>query len=129
MIHFLIAMLAAAAWLFISGAIIFAALLPRWFQAHFGHIARDKTDLPLWAIIIEKLLQGAGITLLIYWSSQPVIYLSIIPVLLVTGTYFFSTYATYNVKARPVGWIALMDGARLVIASIVSGLLLGRALC
>jgi hypothetical protein len=128
MIQPFFAALAAAAWLFISGAILFAVALPHWFQTHFGHIARDKKTLPLWAIIFEKLLQGVGLCLLVLWSNVPIVYLSLIPLLLVTGTYLFSTYATYNVEARPVVWIAVIDGARIEVALAIVGLVLGKGL-
>jgi hypothetical protein len=124
----LLAVLAAGAWLFFSGAILFTGLLPVWFERHFGTIIRDKKDLPLWAVAVEKLFQAFGLVLLVFWTSQAIVVLAAVPLLLVTATYFFSTYANYRVKAKPVLVVALLDGLRLIGALILVGLILGRPL-
>lgn len=80
-----LAALAAAAWLFVSGAILFAAVLPDWFAHAFGAIVRDPKDLPLWAVGLEKLRQGVGLALLLRCSPWRAFKLLPIPLLLVTG--------------------------------------------
>jgi hypothetical protein len=123
----LLASLAAAAWLFFSGALVFAVALPRWFQSNFGHIARDPKESPrIILIAIEKLLQGAGLVLLITYSQKAISHLVLIPLLLVSCTYLFSTYSTFRVKGRPVIAIAVIDAVRLIIALVFVGLILGR---
>ena len=123
----LLASLVAAAWLFFSGAIVFAVALPRWFQTNFGHIARDQKESPrIMMIVIEKLLQGAGLVLLVTWSQKAISHLVFIPLLLVCCTYLFSTYSTFRVKSRPVIAIAFIDAVRLIIALVFVGLILGR---
>jgi len=123
----LLATVIAAAWLFFSGAIVFAVVLPRWFQFNFGHIARDPKESPrIIAIAIEKLLQGFGLALLVAWSQEAISHLVIIPLLLVCCTYLFSTYATFRVKSRPVIAIATIDAVRLIIALVFVGLIFGR---
>jgi hypothetical protein len=125
----LYAALAAAAWLFISGAIVFAVILPKWFQVHFGHIARGAGDNSrLWAIAIEKILQGFGLALIIKWSQTSILHLTVIPLLLMASTYLFSTYTTFRVAAKPVLSIAVIDAVRLIAALFIAGLILGRAL-
>ena len=123
----LLATAVAAIWLFFSGALVFAAALPRWFQSNFGHIARDPKESPrMLAIVIEKLLQGLGLALLATWSQKTISQLVIIPFLLVACTYLFSTYATFRVKSRPVIAIAAIDTVRLIIALVLVGWILGR---
>jgi|GEM_PF-6941346 len=123
----LLASIIAAAWLFFSGAVVFALALPRWFQFNFGHLARDPKESPrMVAIVLEKLLQGFGLALLVIWSQKAICYLAIIPLLLVSCTYLFSTYATFRVKSRPVIAIAVIDAVRLIIALLFVGLILGR---
>lgn len=123
----LLATAVAAIWLFFSGALVFAVALPHWFQSNFGHIARDPKESPrILAIVIEKLLQGLGLALLVTLSQKTISQLVIIPFLLVACTYLFSTYATFRVKSRPVIVIAAIDTARLVIALVLVGWILGR---
>jgi hypothetical protein len=123
----LLASVIAAAWLFFSGALVFALALPRWFQSNFGHIARNPKESPrIMMIVIEKLLQGLGLALLVTCSQKAICYLAIIPLLLVSCTYLFSTYATFRVKSRPVIAIAIIDAVRLIIALVFVGLILGR---
>ena len=123
----LLASLVAAAWLFISGALVFAVALPRWFQFNFGHIARDPKESPrIIVIAIEKLLQGLGLVLLVTYSQLAISHLVAIPLLLVSCTYLFSTYSTFRVKGRPVITIAIIDAVRLIIALVFVGLMLGR---
>jgi len=55
------AILASGIWLFLSGALVFAVLLPKWFKANFAQITRDEKDIPLWAVALEKLLQSLGL--------------------------------------------------------------------
>ena len=125
--HILLASVIGAAWLFFSGALVFALALPRWFQFNFGHIARDPKESPrIMVIVVEKLLQGSALALLVIWSQKAICYLSIIPLLLVSFTYLFSTYATFRVKSRPVIAIAAIDSVRLIIAMVLVGLILGR---
>jgi hypothetical protein len=123
----LLASLVAAAWLFLSGALVFAVALPRWFQFNFGHIARDPKESPrIIAIAIEKLLQGLGLVLLVTWSQKPIFHLVLIPLLLISCTYLFSTYSTFRVKSKPVIAIAAIDAVRLSVALVLVGLMLGR---
>lgn len=124
----LVVTLVIAVWLFLSGAIVFAVFMPKWFRTHFGTIIRNDKDLPIWAVAVEKLLQGLGLTLLVQASSQSVTRLFSIPLLLVSGTYLFSTYANYRVKGRPVIVIALIDALRVYIGIVIAGALLGHAL-
>ncbi len=126
--HLFIATLATAAWLFISGAIVFAALLPNWFQVHFGAITRPVKELPLWAVAVEKILQGLGLTLLVLWTTMPAAKVSTVALLLVTGTYLFSTYANYRVAGKPVFIIALIDGLRIFVGVVIAAMILGRPL-
>jgi len=122
------AILASGVWLFLSGALVFAVLLPKWFKANFGQITRDEKDIPLWVVALEKLLQSSGLVLMVLWTNQPILVLIVIPLLLVTATYLFSTYANYRVNGRAVIIIAVLDALRLIIAMILVGLILGRAL-
>ena len=123
----LLASLTAAVWLFFSGALVFAIALPRWFQSNFGHIARDPKESPrIIAIVIEKLLQGLGLVLLVTYSQKAISQLMLIPLLLVSCTYLFSTYSTFRVNSRPVIAITVIDAVRLIIALILVGLILGR---
>ena len=122
------AILASGVWLFLSGALVFAVLLPKWFKANFGQITRDEKDIPLWVVALEKLLQSLGLVLMVLWTNQPILVLIVIPLLLVTATYLFSTYANYRVNGRAVIIIAVLDAIRLMIAMILVGLILGRAL-
>ena len=122
------AILASGIWLFLSGALVFAVLLPKWFKANFGQITRDEKDIPLWVVALEKLLQSLGLVLMVLWTNQPILVLIVIPLLLVTATYLFSTYANYRVNGRAVIIIAVLDAVRLIIAMILVGLILGRAL-
>jgi len=122
------AILASGVWLFLSGALVFAVLLPKWFKANFGQITRDEKDIPLWVVALEKLLQSSGLVLMVLWTNQPILVLIVIPLLLVTATYLFSTYANYRVNGRAVIIIAVLDAVRLIIAMILVGLILGRAL-
>jgi hypothetical protein len=117
----------AAVWLFFSGALVFAVAIPRWFQLKFGHIARDPKEGPrMIVIVMEKLAQGFGLALLVTWSQQVISHLVVIPLLLVSCTYLFSTYATFRVKIRPVIAIAVIDAIRLIIALVIVGWVLGR---
>ena len=122
------AILASGIWLFLSGALVFAVLLPKWFKANFGQITRDEKDIPLWVVALEKLLQSLGLVLMVLWTNQPILVLIVIPLLLVTATYLFSTYANYRVNGRAVIIIAVLDALRLIIAMILVGLILSRAL-
>ena len=122
------AILASGVWLFLSGALVFAVLLPKWFKANFGQITRDEKDIPLWAVALEKLLQSLGLVLAVLWTNQPIFVLIAIPLLLVTATYLFSTYANYRVNGKAVVVIAVLDALRLIIAMILVGSILGRAL-
>jgi hypothetical protein len=124
--RFSLAVVAAAGWLFISGAVIFAALLPGWFAQHFGAIVRDPKDLPLWAVGVEKLGQGVALALLLKLSSAPVWQLVAIPLLLVSGTYFFSTWANYRVAIGPVAAVAALDGVRMAAALFLAAAVLRR---
>lgn len=122
-----LASLAAATWLFFSGALVFAMALPRWFQFNFGHIARDPKESPrIIVIAVEKLLQAVGLVLLVTWSQKPIAHVALIPLLLVACTYLFSTYATYRVKSKPVITIAVIDAIRLIMALVLVGWMLGR---
>jgi len=122
------AILASGIWLFLSGALVFAVLLPKWFKANFSQITRDEKDIPLWAVALEKLLQSLGLVLVVLWTNQPIFVLIALPLLFVTATYLFSTYANYRVNGRAVIIIAVLDAIRLMIAMILVGLILGRAL-
>ena len=122
------AILASGIWLFLSGALVFAVLLPKWFKANFAQITRDEKDIPLWAVALEKLLQSLGLVLVVLWTNQPIFVLIALPLLFITATYLFSTYANYRVNGRAVIIIALLDAVRLIIAMILVGLILGRAL-
>jgi len=122
------AILASGIWLFLSGALVFAVLLPKWFKVNFGQIIRDEKDIPLWAVALEKLLQSLGLVLVVLWTNQPIFVLIALPLLFVTATYLFSTYANYRVNGRAVIIIAVLDAIRLMIAMILVGLILGRAL-
>lgn len=126
--HIIFATLASAGWLFISGAVVFAGLLPRWFQQHFGEITRPPKELPLWAVAVEKALQGLGLALLVSWTSVPVANVGVIALLLVTATYLFSTYANYRVKWTPVLVIAAIDALRIIVAIVLVGVILGHQL-
>jgi hypothetical protein len=127
MMQSLLACFTAAAWLFLSGALVFAVALPRWFQLNFGHIARDPKESPrIILIVIEKLLQGLGLVLLVTGSQKVISHLVLIPLLLVSCTYLFSTYSTFRVKSRPVIAIAIIDALRLIVALVFVGLILGR---
>jgi hypothetical protein len=122
------AILASGVWLFFSGALVFAVLLPKWFKANFGQITRDEKDIPLWAVALEKLLQSLGLVLIVLWTNQTILVLTALPLLFITATYLFSTYANYRVNGRAVIVIALLDAIRLIVAIILVGLILGRAL-
>lgn len=122
------AILASGIWLFFSGAILFAVVFPKWFKANFGEIIRDEKEIPLWAVALEKLLQSLGLVLVVQWTQQPILVLIAIPLLFVTATYLFSTYANYRVNGKAVLVIAMLDAVRLIVAMILVGLILGRAL-
>ena len=122
------ATLASGIWLFLSGALVFAVLLPKWFKANFGQITRGEKDIPLWAVALEKLLQSLGLVLSVLWTNQPILALIALPLLFITATYLFSTYANYRVNGRAVLIIALLDALRLIVAMVLVGLIMGRAL-
>ncbi|MCE9647345.1 MAG: hypothetical protein K8S20_15215 [Chloroflexi bacterium] len=122
------AILASGTWLFLSGAILFAVVFPKWFKTNFGQIVRDGKEIPLWAVAIEKLLQSLGLVLAVQWTQHSILVLIALPLLFVTATYLFSTYANYRVNGRAVLVIALLDALRLIVAMILVGLILGRAL-
>jgi len=122
------AILASGLWLFLSGALLFAGLLPKWFKTNFGQIIRDEKDIPLWAVALEKLFQSLGLVLLVLWTNQPILVITAIPLLFITATYLLSTYANYRVNGRAVIIIAVLDALRLVVAMILVGLILGRVL-
>ena len=122
------AILASGIWLFFSGALVFAVLLPKWFKANFGQITRGEKDIPLWAVALEKLLQSVGLVLAVLWTNQTILVLTALPLLFITATYLLSTYANYRVNGRAVIVIALLDAIRLVIALVLVGLIMGRAL-
>ena len=122
------AILASGLWLFFSGAILFAGILPKWFKINFGQIIRDEKEIPLWAVALEKLLQSLGLVLLVLWTNQTILILTAIPLLFVTATYLFSTFANYRVSGRAVVVVAIFDAIRMVGAIVLVGLILGRAL-
>ena len=121
-----LSVLAVGGWLFVSGAIVFAGILPGWFSVHFGAIARDPKALPVWAIAIEKVLQACGLVLLLCVTTAPVWMLVPIPLLLVSATYLFSTYANYKVPGKPVVVIAAIDAVRLTAPLFIGALILQR---
>ncbi len=122
------AILAGGAWLFFSGALVFAVILPAWFQSQFGEIIRDPKKLPLWAVALEKILQSLGLCLLVLWTNLSIALLCIVPILLVSATYLFSTYANYRVKGKAVVIVAVLDAVRIAVAMVFVGLILGRNL-
>ena len=123
----LLATIAAAAWLFLSGALVFAAWLPRWWAEHFGAIIRDPKSLPIWAVGLEKLAQGLGLTLLVEWTSRSAAQIVAIPLLLVSATYLLSTYANYRVEGRAVSVVAIIDAIRVIGGVAIVSVILGRA--
>ncbi len=65
--------------------------------------------------------------MLVQASTQPVLKLYAVPLLLVTGTYLLSTYANYRVKGRPVVVIAALDGLRIFVAIVIVGAVLDHS--
>ncbi|NLR77983.1 hypothetical protein [Chitinophaga eiseniae] len=122
----LLSILLSSLWLFGSGAVVFAILLPKWFEQNFHLVARDKKDFKFIPVLTEKILQSVGITLLVKWTVQPVIVLTAIPLLLISCTYLLQTYSTYKVEWRPVCRIALIDSCRIIVAVIIAGLIFSR---
>ena len=126
--HVVFGTIAAAVWLFLSGAIIFAGLLPKWWAEHFGQILRDPKTLPIWAVALEKLGQGFALALLVDWTTRPAVKIVVIPLLLVSATYLFLTYANYKVEGKATVLVALTDAVRMIGAVVIVSLIFGRAL-
>ena len=122
------ATLAAGAWLFFSGAVLFAGLLKQWWADNFGELTRDPKSLPIWAVVLEKLAQGLGLALLVYWTTGTAAQIVAIPLLLVSTTYLLSTYANYRVRGGPVVVIAALDAVRMIVATVIVALVFGRPL-
>ena len=69
----LLSALAGAFVTFFLGAIEFVAILPGYFEAHFGHIARPKADVNamIWAIFLEKLVQALALAIVYRRWARP----------------------------------------------------------
>jgi hypothetical protein len=123
----LLAIVLSGIWLFVSGIFVYAGILNRWNEKHFGHISRDTKSFPIWAAIAEKILQATALTLLVRWTRVSLLTLLAIPILLVCASYM-STYADYRVKGRPVIVLTLVDSIRIAGALLIVGLILGRSI-
>jgi hypothetical protein len=118
-----LAVLASAAWLFLSGVLIYVVILKRWNDKHFGKISRPSKTFPFWAAIGEKLLQGIALTLLAHWANVPFLPLVAVPLLLLCASYL-STYADYQVPGGPVLILTLIDGVRIAGALYIVELII-----
>lgn len=121
-----LSILLSSLWLFGSGAVIFAILLPKWFEQNLHLVARDKKDFKFIAVLTAKVLQSVGITLLVKWTTLPVAILTAIPLLLLSCTYLLQIYSTYRVNWKPVCRIALIDSGRIIVYVVIAWLVFSR---
>ena len=122
-----LAIIFSTLWLFGSGIFVYVGVLNKWNQKHFGHISRDTKSFPVWAAILEKIVQAVALTLLVRWTHQSLLVLLAIPLLLVCASYL-STYADYKVSAKPVIVLTIIDCLRVGVGLVIVGLVFGRAL-
>ncbi|HJP81324.1 MAG TPA: hypothetical protein VJ841_02950 [Candidatus Saccharimonadales bacterium] len=118
-----LAVLASAAWLFLSGVLMYVVVLKRWNDKHFSQISRPSKAFPFWAAIGEKLFQGVALMLLAHWASVPFLPLVAVPLLLLCASYL-STYADYQVSGGPVFLLTLIDGVRIAAALYIVELII-----
>ena len=119
---------ATAAILFFWGGLVYAVILKRFFARHFGHIARSETEVKLGAVALEKLLQGALMTVLYRHSvalagsglASGLVFGALIGTL-IEGTYLLSTWVNYRVELKPVLVTAVLGWPRMLLVGLVLG--------
>jgi hypothetical protein len=121
------ATLAAAAWLFVSGAIVYAALLQDFAQRSLVDVARPPAEMKarLWAVALEKLLTAVAMTVIYVWSEQRGswmrrgLLIGIVAVVMFQIPFSLSVYANMRVALSAELVIAVVDSVRLVIAGLI----------
>lgn len=131
----LLSALAGAFVTFFLGSIEFVAILPGYFEAHFGHIARSKAEVNtmIWAIFLEKLVQAFALAIVYRrWSrpdrapiSQGALF-GTIAAFLIAIPWCLSMWTNYQTHLGPLAVLTLADFVRFPIAGIAIALVQGK---
>jgi hypothetical protein len=131
----LLSALAGALVTFFLGAIEFVAILPGYFDAHFGRIARPAADINahVWAIFLEKLVQAIALAIVYRrWArpdrsavSEGAIFGTIAAVL-ISIPWCLSMWTNYQTEFGPLAVLTVADFVRFPIAGIAIALVQSR---